>query len=56
MEKTMALIPKLTLMNPVLAVNNIENNIAYFKDILGFEVTWIWGEPTKLGFDILLKT
>ena len=37
---------KAILMNPVLAVDDIESSIAYFQNTLGFKVTWVWGEPT----------
>ena len=32
-------------MNPVFGVNNIEQDMAYYKDILGFEIAWTWGDP-----------
>ena len=35
----------LTLMNPVLAVDDIEASVAYYQDKLGFDKTWSWGEP-----------
>ncbi|MBQ4835819.1 VOC family protein [Pseudoalteromonas luteoviolacea] len=37
---------KVTLMNPVLAVNDLQLSLEYFQNALGFTVTWIWGEPT----------
>ena len=37
--------PTLTLMNPVLAVDDIEASVAYYGEKLGFDKTWSWGEP-----------
>ncbi|ESP93112.1 MULTISPECIES: VOC family protein [Pseudoalteromonas] len=36
---------KVTLMNPVLAVNDLQSSLDYFQNALGFKVTWTWGEP-----------
>ena len=30
---------------PILAVRNLEEAIAYYRDRLGFSVAWVWGTP-----------
>lgn len=36
---------KLTGMEPVLAVGGLAENLSYYRDQLGFTVSWQWGEP-----------
>jgi uncharacterized glyoxalase superfamily protein PhnB len=38
--------PRLTLMNPVLFVSDMERALTYYTDVLGFDVSWRFGEPT----------
>lgn len=30
---------------PVFAVKNLEESVAYYRDCLGFNLAWTWGEP-----------
>ena len=52
--------PRLTLMNPVLPVSDMPRALAFYRDVLGFEVLWQYGEPTvragvgRDGFDLQL--
>lgn len=45
---------------PVFAVKNLAESIAYYRDCLGFNLTWTWGEPAHRagvvlqGFEIQL--
>ncbi|HYJ79535.1 MAG TPA: glyoxalase superfamily protein, partial [Longimicrobiaceae bacterium] len=32
-------------VNPVLAVRNLQEALAYYADALGFRVAWTWGDP-----------
>ena len=33
----------------ILASSDIEATLAYYKDVLGFESTWTWGDPPTFG-------
>jgi len=33
----------------IFACPNIEATLAYYKDVLGFESTWTWGDPPVFG-------
>ena len=33
----------------ILAASDIEATLAYYKDVLGFESTWTWGDPPVFG-------
>lgn len=33
----------------IFASSDIEATLAYYKDVLGFESTWTWGEPPTFG-------
>ncbi|HVT12836.1 MAG TPA: GNAT family N-acetyltransferase [Fimbriimonadaceae bacterium] len=33
----------------IFACSDIEATLAYYKDVLGFESTWSWGEPASFG-------
>ncbi len=33
----------------IFACSDIEATLAYYKDVLGFESTWTWGEPSTFG-------
>lgn len=39
----------LSSSNSILAAVNVVETIAYYKDILGFETSWTWGEPPTFG-------
>jgi predicted N-acetyltransferase YhbS/uncharacterized glyoxalase superfamily protein PhnB len=34
---------------PILAVNNIQETVSYWHDVLGFPTKWTWGEPPNYG-------
>jgi ribosomal protein S18 acetylase RimI-like enzyme len=34
---------------PIFAASDIEATITYYKDVLGFESSWTWGEPPTFG-------
>ena len=36
-------------MEPVLAVRDVATATAYYRDVLGFEDVWLWGEPPTHG-------
>ena len=33
----------------IFASSDIEATLAYYKDVLGFESSWTWGEPPTFG-------
>jgi catechol 2,3-dioxygenase-like lactoylglutathione lyase family enzyme len=33
----------------IFASSDIEATLAYYKDVLGFESTWTWGDPPVFG-------
>jgi uncharacterized glyoxalase superfamily protein PhnB/GNAT superfamily N-acetyltransferase len=33
----------------IFAASDIEATLAYYKDVLGFEATWTWGDPPAFG-------
>ncbi|HZH99256.1 MAG TPA: VOC family protein, partial [Fimbriimonadaceae bacterium] len=33
----------------IFATADIEATLAYYKDVLGFESSWTWGEPPTFG-------
>jgi len=35
--------------NAIFAASDIEATLDYYKDVLGFESTWTWGEPPVFG-------
>ena len=35
--------------NAIFASSDIEETLAYYRDVLGFESTWTWGEPPVFG-------
>lgn len=39
----------ITSHSPVLASSDVEASIAFYKEKLGFDSTWFWGEPTSFG-------
>lgn len=34
---------------PVLAVDDLDESIRYYRDRLGFELAWIWGDPPAVA-------
>ena len=52
--------PLLSAMSPVLAVDDLRAALDYYRDVLGFDVTWTWGDPasragvTRDGFELQL--
>jgi GNAT superfamily N-acetyltransferase/uncharacterized glyoxalase superfamily protein PhnB len=36
-------------MEPILAVRDVTAAAAYYRDVLGFEDVWLWGEPPTHG-------
>jgi len=43
--RKMSTSPEITLMNPVFSVANLSDSIDYYRDALGFELSWQWGTP-----------
>jgi len=41
--------PIFSHVEPVLAVKDVSETIAYWQDVLGFPNKWTWGEPPTLG-------
>lgn len=35
--------------NPILYSKDVVKSLAYYTDVLGFEDSWKWGEPTDFG-------
>lgn len=33
-------------VTPILKVESMAKSLAYYRDVLGFEVDWEWGKPT----------
>ena len=52
--------PLVKAMSPVLRVNDLQVAADYYRDVLGFEVTWTWGDPSSRagvardGFEVQL--
>ncbi len=36
-------------VSPILAVHDLSQAIAFYRDVLGFELSWSWGEPAELA-------
>ncbi len=34
---------------PIFAVRDVQESIAFYRDVLGFESPWFWGEPVCFG-------
>ena len=34
---------------PILSVTNLAEALNYYETVLGFQVGWRWGEPTRLA-------
>ncbi|MEW6268099.1 MAG: VOC family protein [Thermodesulfobacteriota bacterium] len=41
--------PLLQSVVPILAVDDLEAALAWYRDVLGFAVAWTWGEPPYLA-------
>jgi uncharacterized glyoxalase superfamily protein PhnB len=41
--------PKLEYVTPILCVADVTASIAYYRERLGFETTFTWGEPATFG-------
>jgi GNAT superfamily N-acetyltransferase len=39
----------LITLEPILAVRDVATTTAYYRDVLGFEDVWLWGEPPTHG-------
>ena len=35
--------------SPIFAVADLQRALAFYRDALGFEIAWIWGEPPHLA-------
>lgn len=41
---------RITASSPVLTVGDLERAVAYYREALGFELHWTWGDPsTRAG-------
>ncbi len=40
---------EIKVVSPVLVVSDVNASVAYFKDVLGFDVMFTFGEPTEYG-------
>lgn len=49
MQESDDLKPRLLQTEPVLAVANVAETVAYWTDTLGFPNHWIWGDPPNHG-------
>ncbi len=36
-------------VSPILAVQDLPQALAYYRDVLGFDIAWTWGEPATLA-------
>src|SRR5579884_3883000 len=41
--------PRLTLLEPILAVSNVVESTRYYRDVLEFDHVWTWGDPPTFG-------
>lgn len=41
--------PALNSVTPILAVRDFDEALAYYRDTLGFSVSWTWGDPPNIG-------
>lgn len=39
------LTPQITLMNPILTITDLDRAVNFYCEMLGFEVTWKYGDP-----------
>ena len=36
-------------LSPILAVDDLHQALAFYRDLLGFNLAWCWGEPPELA-------
>ena len=36
-------------LSPILAVEDLHHALAFYRDLLGFDLAWCWGEPPELA-------
>jgi len=41
--------PRLTRINPILSVQDIDSSVRYYEDRLGFRREFIWGDPATFA-------
>jgi hypothetical protein len=49
MAETTETTARLITIEPILAVRDVATSAAYYRDVLGFEYVWLWGEPPTHG-------
>jgi GNAT superfamily N-acetyltransferase/uncharacterized glyoxalase superfamily protein PhnB len=49
MAETIQTTARLITMEPVLAVRDVATAATYYRDVLGFDDVWLWGEPPTHG-------
>lgn len=40
---------KIESVSPILTVNDLAESIGFFRDALGFDLAWSWGEPPDIA-------
>ncbi len=40
---------KLESVSPILSVHDLRKAIAFYRDVLGFELAWSWGTPADIA-------
>lgn len=40
---------KVESISPILSVTELSTAIAFYRDRLGFDVAWVWGEPPDIA-------
>jgi len=36
-------------LSPILAADDLHQALAFYRDLLGFDLAWCWGEPPELA-------
>src|SRR5581483_7542781 len=49
MAETTETTARFITMEPILAVRDVATAATYYRDVLGFEDAWLWGEPPTHG-------
>lgn len=40
---------KIESLSPILSVTELSTAIAFYRDTLGFDVAWVWGDPPDIA-------
>lgn len=40
---------KIESVSPILSVNDLQQSIDFYRNVLGFDLAWSWGEPPDIA-------